>query len=130
MIRNEPKRGRLMPSIKSPSERVSPKKTMCRMKAYSTKRPPAWFNFQHKDCFVGTTTTKSKVLRNEGLAREKAVAVLDILCSRSMARTRAQWLKEALERSMAISTSSKSGTQAGDAGADAAASSPKVWRAS
>ncbi|CAM9166364.1 unnamed protein product, partial [Hapterophycus canaliculatus] len=41
-----------------------------------------------------------EVLRNETLAREKAVAVLDILCSQAMARTRARWLKEALERSM------------------------------
>ncbi|CAM9677660.1 unnamed protein product, partial [Scytosiphon promiscuus] len=41
-----------------------------------------------------------EVLRNEELARKKAVAVLDILRSRAMAKTRARWLKETLERSM------------------------------
>ncbi|CAM9372053.1 unnamed protein product [Ectocarpus sp. 12 AP-2014] len=40
------------------------------------------------------------VLRNESIAREKALAVLDLLCSRDMAKARARWLKQALERSM------------------------------
>ncbi|CAN0551168.1 unnamed protein product, partial [Ectocarpus sp. 12 AP-2014] len=40
------------------------------------------------------------VLRNESIAREKALAVLDLLCSREMAKARARWLKQALERSM------------------------------
>ncbi|CAM9148892.1 unnamed protein product [Ectocarpus sp. 13 AM-2016] len=40
------------------------------------------------------------VLRNESIAREKALAVLDLLCSREMAKARTRWLKQALERSM------------------------------
>lgn len=45
-----------------------------------------------------------QVLRNEEIARQKALAVLDILCSRAMAKARARWLKEALERSMKVQT--------------------------
>eukprot|EP00903_Cladosiphon_okamuranus_P008772 g8403.t1 len=44
------------------------------------------------------------VLRNEEIAREKALGVLDILCSRAMAKARARWLKEALERSVGVQT--------------------------
>eukprot|EP00752_Nemacystus_decipiens_P006453 g5812.t1 len=54
------------------------------------------------------TEAVEEVLRNEDIAREKALAVLDILCSRAMAKARARWLREALERSMKKTSSATS----------------------
>lgn len=45
-----------------------------------------------------------KMLRNEEVVKEKAVAVLDILRSDEMKRARAMWLDEALERSLRVET--------------------------
>ena len=43
-----------------------------------------------------------QVLRYEEVAREKALGVLSVLCSREMAKARALWLKEALARSTTL----------------------------
>jgi len=47
------------------------------------------------------------VLRYEETAREKALAVLNVLRSREMAKARARWLKEALERSTMVQPKGK-----------------------
>lgn len=59
------------------------------------------------DC---TWSAYHQVLQNEEIAREKALAVLDILCSPAMAKARARWLKEALERSMKVQSNTSVGT--------------------